>query len=151
MSYYKIVVDNNVVDANCIFYRWQSRHRLMISCSPSQAQFISPRDCSAFWHPNWLNAVPEDSLYDGDIEAVEIEEEEYNALIAELDAGKTPTIADDPETENDASDDSETNDSSAPAIPVAGVKELLERIASLEESNRILTDCILEISSEVYG
>lgn len=148
MSYYKIISNNTVIDANDRYLRWQKRHGILIICEPHEAEFISPRDESAVWHPDWLNTPPEEAVYDGDIEAVEISKDEYAALIEQLDAGKTIENQD---TEDGAGEDAVGEPTaSEPALSIAETSSILKRINVLEANNQMLTECILEMSELLY-
>lgn len=96
MNYYKILIGDQIIDVNCVFLRWQARHGVMLICDAEDAQFITPRDGSAVWHPAWLHPVPEGAVYDGDIEAVEIGAEEYAELLARLETEGIVVLPEDP-------------------------------------------------------
>lgn len=154
MSYYKILAGGKVLDVNSVFLRWQARHGVMLACDAADAQFICPRDGSAVWHPAWLNPAPAGAAYDGDVEAVEIDAEEYAALLAQLDTG---SVVENPgENVEDAAGDAagdavEDSGGSSPAAPSAvDIKALLEEQKALKEQVRMLTECVLEMSEEVY-
>ena len=156
MIFYKILADGKVLDVNDIFLRWQAKHGVMMVCDPAKAEFICPRDCSAYYHPSWLNKPPEGAVYDGEIDAEEITEAEYRTLLEQLEAGET---VDNPEPdpggtggEDTGSSDDDTGDSGGQQKPtVADVKQLVDTCATLQKQVQMLTDCVLEMSEEVYG
>jgi hypothetical protein len=156
MSFYKILADGKVLDVNDVFLRWQPRHGVMMICSPEKAQFVCPRDCSAYYHASWLNEPSEGAVYDGDIECEEIGETEYKELLEKLDAGGTVKNPE-PDTGEDGSGDTgpgedNTGDSGGQQKPtVVDMKQLVETCAGLQKQVQMLTDCVLEMSEEVYG
>lgn len=154
MSYYKIVAAGQVIDVNCVFLRWQANHGMMLVCEEEDAQFITPRDGSAVWHPAWLHPAPAGAVYDGDIDAEEIDAEEYAALLLQLDSGG---VVENPDKNVDNPSDEENaptaeNGENVQMTPtVADVKTILEEQAALKEQVQMLTECVLEMSEEVYA
>ena len=91
MSYYKILTNGVVTDANDVFLRWQAKHKMMIVCPPEQGQFIQSSDQESIYRVPWLLPAPEDvAAQYMTADAVEITEDEYKALRAVLDAGEVP-------------------------------------------------------------
>lgn len=134
MIYYKLLAENLILDVNTIFLRWQTRHSVMLVCKPEDAEFVCPRDGSAFYHPAWLNEPPPGAVYDGDIECVEIDEAEYTELLALLDAGKT--VEEELPAPEESTAPASTNEQTEPqpAQPtVADFKMLLEEVGRLRE------------------
>lgn len=155
MIFYKILADGKVLDVNDVFLRWQSKHGVMLVCDPAKAEFICPRDCSGYYHPSWLNKPPEGAVYDGDISAEEITEAEYRALLKQLEAGETVNNPE-PDPGGTGGEDTgtggdNTGDSGGQQKPtVADMKQLVDTCAGLQKQVQMLTDCILEMSEEVY-
>lgn len=156
MIFYKILADGKVLDVNDVFLRWQPKHGVMLVCDPAKAEFICPRDCSGYYHPSWLNKPPEGAVYDGEIDAEEITEAEYRALLEQLEAGGT-VVNPEPDPggtggEDTGIGDNETSDSGGQQKPtVADMKQLVDTCADLRKQVQMLTDCVLEMSEEVYG
>ena len=156
MIFYKILADGKVLDVNDVFLRWQSKHGVMLVCDPAKAEFICPQDCSGYYHPSWLNKPPEGAVYDGEIAAEEITEAEYRALLEQLEAGET---VDNPEPdpgdtggEDTGTGGDNTSDNGGQQKPaVADIKQLVDTCAGLQKQVQMLTDCVLEMSEEVYG
>ena len=156
MIFYKILADGKVLDVNDVFLRWQSKHGVMLVCDPAKAEFICPRDCSGYYHPSWLNKPPEGAVYDGEIEAEEITEAEYRALLKQLEAGGTVNNPEpdpgDTGGEDTGTGGDNTGDSGGQQKPtVADMKQLVDTCAGLQKPVQMLTDCVLEMSEEVYG
>lgn len=156
MIFYKILADGKVLDVNDVFLRWQPKHAVMLVCDPAKAEFICPRDCSGYYHPSWLNKPPEGAVYDGEIDAEEITEAEYRALLKQLEEGET---VNNPEPdpggtggEDTGTGDNETSNSGGQQKPtVADMKQLVDTCAGLQKQVQMLTDCVLEMSEEIYG
>lgn len=148
MSYYKVIRDGTVIDANEIFLRWQTKNKIMLACEMEDAQFIQSHDGDNIWRVPWLNPAPEEAGSYETVEAALIERQEYLDLRAVLDDGETvpepepvqpePT----PEPEPDVPEDGER--------PLT-VQQMREKISDLEAQNAMLTECLLEMSEVVYG
>ena len=95
-------------------------------------------------------------MYDGEIDAEEITEAEYRALLEQLEAGGT-VVNPEPDPggtggEDTGTGDNETSDSGGQQKPtVADMKQLVDTCADLRKQVQMLTDCVLEMSEEVYG
>lgn len=156
MIFYKILADGKVLDVNDVFLRWQPKHGVMLVCDPAKAEFICPRDCSGYYHPSWLNKPLEAAVYDGEIDAEEITEAEYRALLKQLEAGETVNNPE-PDPGGTGGEDTgtggdNTGDSGGQQKPtVADMKQLVDTCAGLQKQVQMLTDCVLEMSEEVYG
>mgnify|MGYP000190524333 FL=1 len=95
-------------------------------------------------------------MYDGEIDAEEITEAEYRALLEQLEAGGT---VDNPEPdpggtggEDTGTGGDNTSDNGGQQKPaVADIKQLVDTCAGLQKQVQMLTDCLLEMSEEVYG
>lgn len=149
MIFYKILADGKVLDVNDVFLRWQPKHGVMLVCDPAKAEFICPRDCSGYYHPSWLNKPPEGAVYDGEVDAEEITEAEYRALLEQLEAGGTVV---NPEPDPGGTGGDNTSDNGGQQKPaVADIKQLVDTCAGLQKQVQMLTDCLLEMSEEVYG
>lgn len=133
MPFYKILTDGKVLDVNSVFLRWQPRHGVMMLCEPHKGEFVCPRDCSAYYHPAWLNAPPPGAVYDEDIDCAEIDEAEYKELMKLLDAGKTvENVVPEPEIVQPTNLEEAAPTSSQPTT--ADVKKLIDEVASLREA-----------------
>ena len=75
MNYYKIIENGTVIDANCIFLKWQKKNNILIDCDASEANFIQSSDQQKVWKVDWL--IPADAKAGEypSIEAVEITKE----------------------------------------------------------------------------
>ena len=150
MNFYAILADSKVIDVNTVFLRWLASRGVMIICAPEQAEFICPRDGSAIYHPGWLNKPPDGAVYDGDVDAEEITEAEYKELLARLEAGEAVDKPDpDPGETGGEEPGGDTGDSGGHTV--ADMKQLVETCAGLQKQVQMLTDCLLEMSEEVYA
>lgn len=108
MTYYKVIVDEKIIDVNFVFLKWQAKHKIMLSCDASEGQFIQSSDCTKVWRVGWLCKIPEEleGVYES-VTAVEIDEEEYKILREALDLDKDIEAEDIP----DESDELEVDES----------------------------------------
>lgn len=154
MNFYKIIIAGKIVDANCIYLKWQQKHHILIGCEASEAQFIQSSDQSEVWRAKWLNpAPPEAGEYDT-VEAVEITEEEYIALRKKLGDGETVV---EPDVQQEAPTAEEPEGEEIPVESVMSAAEMRRIIAAqagllAKQQDRLnfLEDCILEMSEELY-
>lgn len=154
MSYYKIIRDGCVVDANNVFLKWQEKHKTLMVCQPEDGQFIQSGDQSEVYRVSWLNPAPESvgSQYDY-IDAKEIDQEEYERLREILDEGEQP-MESEPEQPPVVEDEQEQ----IADDPVMGIDEMRRALVEVRqqnkellEQNEMLTGCLLEISEIIYG
>lgn len=81
MTYYKIIKNNTfigVADSNALL-RYQTKHRIMVSCDVQDAQYIICKD--GLYHAEWMS--PENSDKRGTYETadiIEITKDEYDTL-----------------------------------------------------------------------
>lgn len=95
MTYYKIIVDDKIVDVNFVFLKWQPKHKIMLSCDASEGQFIQSSDCTKIWRAEWLCKIPKEleGMYDS-VTAEEIDEDEYTILREALDLDQEIEVQD---------------------------------------------------------
>lgn len=80
--YYKIVKNNKVIDVldHLKYFKWQSKHKIMLLTDMSDAQAILSSDESTFWHTETLYKLPNDAPEFEIVEIFPIEEHEYRQL-----------------------------------------------------------------------
>lgn len=150
MTYYKIIKDGIVIDANYVFLRWQAKHRTMLACKPEHGQFIQSTDQQEIWTVDWLNPIPDElaGAYDV-IEAVEITADEYAALRKQLDNGLTVEL---PEESVDQQDIQPAEDVGNDHTETVMTPEQMRRtMIELQQQNEMLLGCVLELSEIVYA
>lgn len=128
MHYYKILSAGAVIDAGCVFLRWQPKHRILVGCAAGEAHFIQSSDQAQVWRVPWLNPVPAGAPTFETVQAVEIDADEYAALRRQLDAGLTvapPAAPEAPAPETAAPEP-------APETPVMTLEAMRRRLAELE-------------------
>ena len=130
MSFYKIIKNGVVIDANNKFYKYQENRKRIIECKQEFAQLISLSDKKEFYRTEWLKPLP-DGVSKPEIEANLISEEEYNKLKEELSVNKVvmdvPQQIEEPILELQQA---------APILPqeeVMTAAEMRKRILQLEE------------------
>jgi hypothetical protein len=139
---YKYISDGQIVDAakKPCFVRYDTRLKLFLACKESQAQGIASHDGKTYWHLDGCEEFGVDGYET--VSAVPISDEEAEAILKELDAGNVP---------DDGSLEEETPAETEEEIRKTAAQVLEERIAALQEQNDFLTECLLEISTVVYG
>ena len=134
--YYKIVSNGIIVDAceEMRFVKWQNKNCIWLNCEEREADGIVTSNGEDIY------ILPGGEPVDGFAEGTysEITEEEYAEIREEIDAGEE--IPDE-----DGGDDEPTNPSRT------RLAALEEKIASMEQENYMLTECLLEISEILWG
>lgn len=150
MTYYKIIKDGIVIDANYVFLRWQEKHKTMLACEPEHGQFIQSTDQQEIWTVDWLNPVPAElaGAYDV-IEAVEITADEYAALRKQLDNGLTVELPEDPAEQQDTQTAEDAGNDHTD--PVMTPEQMRRTMIELQQQNEMLLGCVLELSEIVYA
>ena len=153
MKYYKVISNGLVIDANYVWLKWQTKHRILLGCEPHEANYIQSFDQAHVWRVQWLNPVPAGAPTFETVEAVEILEEEYLEIRKQLDDGFEVVVPEEiPEEEIPEDTTPET-----PSIDVMTPEEMRRKIVYLEaalaeqaKTNDILTECLLEMSTVIY-
>jgi hypothetical protein len=157
VKYYKVIKDGVIVDADHLWLRWQTKHRIMLACEPEEAQFIQSGD--TIYAANWLNPAPAelDGQYEKipikgakeclDFYAEEIGEEEYLSIRAQLDEGLE---LEDGSLEEAAPVEPEAEEEE-PEVKKTTAQSMQEQIDALTQQNEMLLECLLEMSEVVYA
>ena len=152
MKYYKVISNGVVIDANYIWLKWQTKHRILLGCEAHEANYIQSSDQEKVWRVQWLNPVPADAPTFETVEAVEITEEEYLEIRKQLDDGFEVVPEEIPEEEIP-----EDTPIEVPSVEVMTPEEMRRKIVHLEaalaeqaKTNDILTECLLEMSAVIY-
>lgn len=128
MNYYKIYENGIVVDVNHLFFRVQPKFNRIIACEPRHAQLIKASKEEKYYTTNWLLPLVKPLPGVTSIEAVEIDEEEYNKLQTQLSQDEVilpATLEIERVVEKEKVVEKEPE-------RVVSIKELFERIQTLE-------------------
>jgi hypothetical protein len=123
MNNIKLIWDGKVVDAikNPCYVRYVPRLKMFLACSEDQANGVASRDGTTYWHLEGCRQFGVDGYTT--VSPVFISDEEADALIAELEAGKEPA-----DTDGDTGIGEETNPEE-----VLSVAALYAKVSALEE------------------
>lgn len=154
MKYYKVISNGVVIDANYMWLKWQTKHRILLGCEPSEANYIQSSDQEKVWRVQWLNPVPAGAPTFEMVEAVEITEEEYLEIRKQLDDGFEVVVPEETPPEEEIPEDTTPE---VPSVEIMTPEEMRRKIVQLEadlaeqaKTNDILTECILEMSTVIY-
>lgn len=88
--YFKVVKNNKVIDVldHLKYFKWQSKHQIMLLTDISDAQAVLSSDESTFWHTETLYKLPDDAPDLETVELIPIDEHEYRQFKALN--GRTP-------------------------------------------------------------
>ncbi len=144
--YYKLVSNGNVVEAiNTDEALWivENPHSYSLYAGLREnAWGVQASGEGSLWH---LDGLPVFHDYP-DVPTVtlqEIGEGEYTALLAELEAGRI--------IEAESEPDPDTGEMEEKPEAKTIIQQLREQITALQETNDMLTECLLEMSEVVYN
>ena len=82
--YYKVIKNNKVIDVldHLKYFKWQSKHKIMLLTDASDAQVVLSSDGVTFWHTETLYKVPDDAPKFDVVDIIKIDEYEYRQLKA---------------------------------------------------------------------
>lgn len=87
MKFYKIIKDNKIIDCNYLFFKYQMKNNLILSCDLQEANFLQSSDGTKLYHPKWLAPVPDGFNNYEIIDAEIISKEEYDEILQDLELG----------------------------------------------------------------
>lgn len=84
MTFFKIVQNNETVDAGFVFLNWNKKHNRLLICNVNQGQYVqSSRDLSVY-RCSWLKPAPAEAPEAKTAEIIVITQEEYESIIESL-------------------------------------------------------------------
>lgn len=86
MNYYKVIINDIIVDAGHTFLRWVDRNHFFLECGIEEAEFVQSTSGEIIWRDTWMNKVLSNEPVYELAEIVIVDEEEYNELRKSLDA-----------------------------------------------------------------
>ena len=92
MAYYKIILDDNVIDVGCAFLKWNTKRKKLNYCSIDEGQFIQGYKTGTVYTTSWLKPAPQGADSYNAIEAIIIDETEFNDIKEMLDEGETVVV-----------------------------------------------------------
>lgn len=105
MKYYKLIADSTIVGIGTTidFRRFQLKHKIILACTEKDAQYIQYKD--NLYRDKWMLPENNDVVSSILVDVIEIEQSEYNALLAAIESGEeielpqeeTPEIVPEPE------------------------------------------------------
>lgn len=147
MDYYKVIIDDNVVDVGTIFLKWNTSMRHMFMCSANEAQFVMGRDSNTCYRDDWMK------MYEGNpstylpAKVVMINAREYDEIRALLEDGED--IHEPPEPIPEPEPEPHEEPAPEPDAPMT-ISEMRQQITEMSAMMEMLTECILEISEVIY-
>lgn len=87
MTYYKIIQNNQVIDAGFVFLKWNERRQSYYIANIDEAQFAQSFDQTRVYRDGWLKPAPNATGFE-DAEIVVIDKTEYEEIRALLDDGE---------------------------------------------------------------
>lgn len=157
-NYYKIIKNGIIVDVNNDFYKLSKKNLIPIECTPAEAQLIrASYSGEEFYRAPWTGPLPTGIrrfVYPM-VDAVEISEEEFLKLSEALKENQEISEIE-PEEETPVIEEPEQTETLPPRVLSYG--ELAEKVVALSaaydsivEQNKMLEECVLELSTQLYG
>ena len=137
--YFKVIQGGEAVDAGEVFLYWNTRHRCLMACEASQANYGQSHDGATVYRIGWLNPLPEGAPVYPTVDAREIDAQEYADLIEVLDDGETVPEPDEPEPQPEPANPDDPEPEPEHRMTV---QEMREKIAELEEAMNIIMGVI---------
>lgn len=87
MTYYKLINGAHFVGiaTQHNFRMFQHKHKILLACDEENAQYIECND--SFYRANWMVPITTDIISYETVEVINIDEEEYNILLAAVESG----------------------------------------------------------------
>lgn len=95
--YYKIIKNNVVIDVNNVFLRIQRKHNILINTDLKYAEYICSSDGSQLYITSWTIEVNDPKRQAELVEAILIDEDEYNTLREQLSLNVVVEVIDSPQ------------------------------------------------------
>lgn len=154
MTYYKIVEDGKITGAGYTpeLRRVQAKHLILITADENDAEYIQIGE--ELYRDNWFAAPKYLELPYKAAKITVISKEEYDSIKEAMQQDEE--IFDEPEDVGSGSDSSEAPDEGTEeteTLPSARERlaQLEEQVETLQQTNDMLTECLLEMSEIVYG
>ena len=107
MRFYKLIKNEKFIGvaSSLDLRRYQHKHRIMLVCDEEKAQYIQ---CdNQYYHARWMLPIQTDKIQYSICEVIEIDEDEYSALLEAIETGKEIEIMPDEPIEDVTVDESD--------------------------------------------
>lgn len=101
MNYYKLISGENFIGiaTQRDFLTYQKKHSILLACDEENAQYVQCSD--TYYRSDWMVPVKTDTISYNTVEVIKIEKEEYDILLAAVEAGEEVQIEQEQHTEDD--------------------------------------------------
>lgn len=154
--YYKIIKDNYVIDV-CNSWAKLNKRGNLVMCKYDEAQFMLGREPERIpYRVEWMMPLPDYMKGIETAESILITEEEYERLFNILYNNDYPEHVEDIIIEDEIETSEEETPPESPSQTMSyselikQVQELTNYCDALAQQNRLLEDCILEMSKILY-
>lgn len=111
MNYFKLISNGTFIGvaSGGDFRKFQHKHRVMLSCSEDDAQYVQYGD--VYYHAGWMKPVKDSARPYEEADVIRIEKEEYDALRNSIESGEEIVLVAEPDPtipERPATDPNET-------------------------------------------
>lgn len=101
LNYYKLISGKTFIGVatQLDFLEYQAKHNILLACSEEFAQYV--QSDGLLYHASWMKPATTDKIQYKNVELIAISEDEYNALLKAIEAGKEIVV----EAEQDVIED----------------------------------------------
>lgn len=153
MTYYKIVEDGKITGAGYTpdLRKVQAKHLILVTATESDAEYIQVDE--ELYRDNWFAAPKYLELPYKTAKITVITKEEYDSIKEAMQQDEEIFDEPDDEGDSDSGEEPAGEGEEEETLPSARerLRQLEEQVESLQETNDMLTDCLLEMSEIVYG
>ena len=142
MSYYKIILQDEIIDVGMNFMYWDTQVNRYIYCDATHGEFIYGEVKGGFYHTYWLNTP---SIQYTEATVLEVTASEYDELYEQLKEGENitnipyappslPEVVPEP----------------VPVETPMTIQQMRDKIIKQGQMIDMLTECLLEVSEVIY-
>ena len=153
--YFQIIKDNHIIDVCNSFGRLTKQNNI-VHCGLEEAQYLLGRlPEQTLYRVGWLKPLPENYAEQEFSQIKEITEQEYKKLLKDLQKQEPIEYIVVTDQVLDQEDIPAIEDNTVPTLTYTELVEKLNTLttmyAALLQQNRLLEDCILEMSTLLYS
>ena len=147
MTYFKIIQNNQVIDAGFVFLKWNIPHHKLHTCDINEGQFVQNYKQNKVYSAVWLKPAPPEADTFELAEVIIVSRQEYYDIIAQLDEGEEIVEPEEPVPVAPAEPEQEEAEEEAPMT----IAEMRQVIKLQTEQITFLENCLMEMSEIVYS
>lgn len=144
MTYYKIIQNNQIVDAGFVFLKWNERRHRFNLCDENEAQFVQAYDQSKVFRDEWLKPIYEADVKFESAQVVIIDKNEYDEIRFSLDGDEILPVLPDVQEEQVVIE----HEKPAEETPMS-ISDMRRIIQEQQEQIQTLSQKLTEVSNAI--